>query len=185
MCIPAYCAQPWAPGQALRALLFAFKFRCLFVPSSSSSSSSFSHPIYYLRPSFSLPPSCNSNPGSQSRLFSPPPLYGSCLAFLLGEDFSSQDFQLSSLVDSRRIVLTHAWRSQQFNCWSFHIFANEFKISPRRDLLLDQSAPWIHLVRKSNKQGRCEIICLHQQWPFIFRPKLEVTTEDIWTPDNY
>ena len=38
---------------------------------------------------------------------------------------------LSSLVDSRRIVLTHARRSQQLIL--FFIFANIFKISPRRD----------------------------------------------------
>ena len=37
---------------------------------------------------FSRPPSRNSDPGSHSRLF-PPPHYGSCLAFLSGEDFSS------------------------------------------------------------------------------------------------
>ena len=56
---------------------------------------------------FSLTPSHNSDPGSHSGLFSLPPHYGSCLAFLSREDFSS------SLVDSRRIVLTHARRSQQ------------------------------------------------------------------------
>lgn len=34
----------------------------------------FSHPIYYIRPSFSFSlPSRNSYPGSYSRLFSPPP----------------------------------------------------------------------------------------------------------------
>ena len=38
---------------------------------------------------------------------------------------------LSSLVDSRRIVLTHARRSQQLIL--IYIFANKFKISPRRD----------------------------------------------------
>ena len=38
---------------------------------------------------FSLPPSRNSDPGSHSRLFSPPLHYGSCLAFLSREDFSS------------------------------------------------------------------------------------------------
>ena len=40
---------------------------------------------------FSLPPSRNSNsdPGSHSRLFSPPIHYGSCLAFLSRENFSS------------------------------------------------------------------------------------------------
>ena len=42
---------------------------------------------------FSLPPilinSRNSDPGSHSRLFSPRPHHGSCLAFLSREDFSS------------------------------------------------------------------------------------------------
>ena len=43
---------------------------------------------------------------------------------------------LSSIVDSRRIVLTHARRSQQlilFFSSFFFFFANKFKISPRRD----------------------------------------------------
>ena len=49
--------------------------------------------IYYLRPS--LPPirilirSRKSDPESHSRLFCPPPYYGSCLAFLSREDLSS------------------------------------------------------------------------------------------------
>ena len=38
---------------------------------------------------FSLPPSRNSDPGSHSRLFSPPTHYGSCLAFLRRKYFSS------------------------------------------------------------------------------------------------
>ena len=38
---------------------------------------------------FSLPPSRNSDPGSHRRLFSPPTHYGSCLAFLSRENFSS------------------------------------------------------------------------------------------------
>ena len=37
---------------------------------------------------FSFPPSRNTNPGSHSRLF-PPTHYGSCLAFISREDFSS------------------------------------------------------------------------------------------------
>ena len=49
----------------------------------------FFRPIYHLRPSFSsLPPSRNSDPGSQSRPFSPPHHYGKCLAFLSRQDFS-------------------------------------------------------------------------------------------------
>ena len=39
---------------------------------------------------------------------------------------------LSSLVNSRRIVLTHARCSQQFD--HFFVFANNFKISPRQEL---------------------------------------------------
>ena len=38
---------------------------------------------------FSLPPSRNSDPGSHGRLFSTSTHYGSCLAFLSREDFSS------------------------------------------------------------------------------------------------
>ena len=43
---------------------------------------------------FSLPPtrSCNSDPGSHNRLFSPPPHYGSCLAFLSRDYFFSSSF---------------------------------------------------------------------------------------------
>ena len=47
--------------------------------------------IYYLRPFhvlFPLPPSHNTNPGSHSRLFSPPTHHGSCLAFLSREKLS-------------------------------------------------------------------------------------------------
>ena len=40
---------------------------------------------------------------------------------------------LSSLVYSRRIVLTHARRSQQLILFFLLFFANKFKISPRRD----------------------------------------------------
>ena len=42
-------------------------------------------PFFFL----SLPPGRNSAPGSHSRLFLPPTHYGSCLAFLSREDFSS------------------------------------------------------------------------------------------------
>ena len=40
---------------------------------------------------------------------------------------------LSSLVDSRRLVLTHARRSQQLILFENIVFANKFNISPRRD----------------------------------------------------
>ena len=78
-------------------------------------------------PFFSLPPGRNSDPGSHSRLFFPPTHYGSCLAFLSREYFSS------SLVDLRRIVLTHARRSQQLALFFFFFLQIYFKISPRRD----------------------------------------------------
>ena len=64
----------------------------------------FSSPFF-----FSTPPSRHSAPGSHRRLFSPLPHYGSCLAF-----FIARRFQLFlTFVDSRRILLTHARRSQQ------------------------------------------------------------------------
>ena len=77
------------------------------------------YPIYYLRPSTLSPYayySRNSDPGSHSRLFSPPTHYGSCLGFLSRGDFSS------FLVDSRRFVLTHARRSQQLILFSSFFF---------------------------------------------------------------
>ena len=63
-------------------------------------------------PFYSLPPSRNSDPGSHNRLFSPPTHYGSCLAYLVF-CFREKISALSSLVDSRRIVLNHARRPQQ------------------------------------------------------------------------
>ena len=77
---------------------------------------------------FSLPSSRNSDPGSHSRLFSTPTHYGSFLAFFFREKISTP-----SLVDSCRIVLTHARRSQQVIIFFFLIFANKFKISRRQD----------------------------------------------------
>ena len=70
----------------------------------------FSIPFIIFALLFSLPPSRNSDPGSHSRPFPPPPHYGSCLAFLSPEEIFSS---LSSLVDPRRIVFTHARSSQQ------------------------------------------------------------------------
>ena len=64
---------------------------------------------------FSLPSSRNSDPGSHSRLFSPPTHYGSCLAFLSREDFSS--FFPRRLASNW--LLTHARRSQQLILFSF------------------------------------------------------------------
>ena len=49
----------------------------------------FSIPFIIFALLFSLPPCRNSDPGSHSRLFSPPTHNGSCLAFLSREDFSS------------------------------------------------------------------------------------------------
>ena len=78
----------------------------------------------------SLPPSRNSDPGSHSKLSSPPTHYGLCLPFFYRKKLSA----LSSLVNSRQIGLTHARRSQQFILFFLiTIFANKFKISPRRD----------------------------------------------------
>ena len=75
---------------------------------------------------FSLPPSRNSDPGSHiAGSFPLPTTYGSRPGFLSREDFRS-----SSLVDSRRIVPSHAKRSQQLVILNV---ANKVKISPRRD----------------------------------------------------
>ena len=85
----------------------------------------FPHPFIVFARLFSLPPSRNSDRGSHSRLFSPPTHYGSCRAFLSREDFSS------SLVDSRRKC---AYPRRALSAVDrFFIFANKFKISPRRD----------------------------------------------------
>ena len=96
-------------------VLFVFRFVCFLLVMFCFCFSFF---VFFLShslssPFYSLPPSRNSDPGSHSRLFPPPTHYGSCLAFLSREDFSS------SLVDSRRIVLTHARRSQQLILFSF------------------------------------------------------------------
>ena len=63
---------------------------------------------------FSFPPSRNSDPGSHSRLFSPLPTSVRALHF-----YPEKTLALSSLVDSRRIVLTHARRSQQLILFHF------------------------------------------------------------------
>ena len=81
---------------------------------------------------FSLPPSRNSDPGSQSSLFSPPTHYGSCLAILSREDFR---YFLPRRLASN-CAYAHPRRSQQFLILFFSFssfFANKFKISPRRD----------------------------------------------------
>ena len=98
-----------------RRLCFVFVF-VLFFPHSFT--------IFALLSS--LPPSRSSDPGSHSRLFFPLPTRVRALHFYR-ENISA----LSSLVDSRRIVPTHARPSQQLI--PFFIFANKFRISPRRD----------------------------------------------------
>ena len=63
----------------------------------------FPHPIYYLRPSTPAPspfPSRTSDPGSLSRLFFPPPHYGTCLRFLSRRGLISHSH---CLVDFHRI----------------------------------------------------------------------------------
>ena len=73
---------------------------------------------------FSLPPSRNSDPGSNSRLFFPPTHYGSCLAFLSREDFSSFFPVVTSTLEALSAVDPFLF---------LFLFANKFKISPRRD----------------------------------------------------
>ena len=61
---------------------------------------------------FSLPPDRNSDPGSHSRLFSHLPNMVRALHCAL-HFYREKTSALSSLVDSRRFVPTHARRSQQ------------------------------------------------------------------------
>ena len=87
----------------------------------------FFHHIYFLRTCFLS----YSGPGSHifffdSWLFSPPPQHGWCLAFL-----REKTAALSSLVDSRGTVPTHARRSHQLT--HVYFFTDEVEISPRWD----------------------------------------------------
>ena len=115
-------------------LLYTVEYYCSFIfnPSHLLSLLFFFliHPIYYRCLSFlSLPPTCSSrasDPGSHSRLFFPLPSTVRALHF-----YRHKIGALSSLVDSRRIVPTHAInRRAQELLIPFFIFANKFKISP-------------------------------------------------------
>ena len=83
----------------------AVHFFCFCIPSFLKLFSPFFIIIYIL----CLPPSRSSDPGYHSRLFSPP-LPTTVRAFRFYREKISA---LSSLGDSRRIVITHARRSQQ------------------------------------------------------------------------
>ena len=88
----------------------------------------FFHPIYHVRPSFcSLSLLVLTQIRGHIAGSSPPILTTVRFLYFYREKISA----LASLVDSRRIVLTHARRSQQLIL--FFIFANKLKISPRRD----------------------------------------------------
>ena len=101
---------------ANKAVHNAFCFPALF----------FVHSIYYLHPSFSLSlPVVTQIRGQITG--SSPSLSTTVRALHFYRDKISA---LSSLVDSRRIVLTHARRSAVD---PFFIFANKFEISPWRD----------------------------------------------------
>ena len=85
------------------------------------------HPMYYLRPSILSLLVVTQIRGHIAGSFPPLPTTVRALHF-----YREKISALSSLVDSRRIVLTHARRSQQLILLSF-FFANRFIISPRRD----------------------------------------------------
>ena len=86
----------------------------------------FSIPFMIFALLFALPPSRNSDPGSHSRLFSPPTHYGSRLAFF----FREKIFAL--LPSSTRVELCLPTLGA-LSSYPFFIFAYKFKISPRRD----------------------------------------------------
>ena len=71
---------------------------------------------------FCLPPSRNSDPGSHSRLFSPPPHYGSCLAFLSREELF--------LPSSTRVELCLPTLGT-LSSWSFSSFLLQIKSKSR------------------------------------------------------
>ena len=86
----------------------------------------FFHPIYYLRPSILSLLFVTQIRGHIAGSSPPLPTTVSALYF-----YREKISALSSLVDSSRIVLTHARCSQQLIL--FYFFENKFKISPRRD----------------------------------------------------
>ena len=96
------------------------------VSNPDTSPSFFCHPIYYLRPSISLLV-VNQIRGHVAGSSPPLPTTVRALHF-----YREKVSALSSLADSRLIVLTHARRSQQLILFYFNL-ANKFKISPRRD----------------------------------------------------
>ena len=101
--------------------LFIFFYHYFFCPSHLLSS-----------PVCSLPPSHNSDPGSHSRLSSPP----SPQRFVPCIFIASWKFQLFLPSSTRRVELclsTLARPSLQFVLFLFIFFANKFRISPRRD----------------------------------------------------
>ena len=66
---------------------------------------------------FSLPPSSNSDPGSHSRLFSPLPTTVRALHF-----YREKISELSSLVDSRRIVPYPRYTLSALDAFFFFFF---------------------------------------------------------------
>ena len=87
----------------------------------------FFHPIYYLRPSILSLLVVPQIRGHIAGSFRPLPTTVRAQHYYR-ENISS----LSSLVDWRRIVLTHARRSQRLILF-LSFFANKFQISPPRD----------------------------------------------------
>ena len=87
---PWYVRRPWGSLSIQVAARFFVKARLCTFFSLLFFLLFFFHPIYTIFALlFSLPPSRNSDPGSHSRLFSPPTYYGSGLEFLSREDLSS------------------------------------------------------------------------------------------------
>ena len=112
----------------------------------------FSHLIYYLHPSVLSLLVVIQIRGHIAGSSPPLPTTVRALHFYR-EEISA----LSSLVDSPRIVLTHARRSQQLI--PFFIFAKKIKISPRRDSnsrinTISSSIRGLPLVHRGRNQKR-------------------------------
>ena len=136
-------------------------------------SSFFSHPIYYLRPSFSL--SLLVVTQIRGHIAGCSPLHPTTVRAL--HFYLDHVPALSSLFDSRRIVLTHARRSQQLILCLFKLFQN---LTTAGLHLTDQ-----HLGRVLTSFGRVGTVGMERDysWSFV-HSKLFVSILNSRQPSN-
>ena len=101
---------------------------------------------------FSLPPSCNSDPGSHSRLFPPPTHYGSCLSFLSRVDFSS--------FFPRRLASNCAYPRQALSAVDpFFIFASKYNFKNYGGIRTHGATLECHSSATTSPPGRVYLLC--------------------------